>query len=316
MNKILFSDLFKFLTEKQLPYQKIGNETFSFSWINNPFDAKNDDLIFIGEERTDYVEIITKTQSNTIITSINFYNELNEKNYTNKSIVLVDSPRYVFSLVYQNFLAKKTATFISPSAKIGKSSIIGKNVIIRENVVIEENTVIGDYSFIDSNVVIKENTHLGNYVKVYAGAIIGSDGFGFIKHNNEIVNFPHVAGVEIHDFVEIGANTVIDRGALTHTVIGKNTKIDNLCHIAHNVTIGSNCYIIANSMIGGSTRINDNTWVSPSSTIRDGLSIGSDVTVGMGAVVTKNIPDNEIWMGAPARPLDEFVASNNKLKLL
>lgn len=313
MNRVLFSSLISFLNEKRLSYSHIYYDDYIFSWINNPVDATKDDLIFIGEERSDYIQIVNQTKSKIIISSIAFYDELNTQNNTNNNFILVDNPRYIFSLIYQHFLETKPTPFIAKSAKIAKSAVIGKGVKIGENVIIEENTVIGDYSFIDSNVVIKEHTHIGDHVKIYAGAIIGSDGFGFIKYNNETINFPHVAGVEIHDFAEIGANTVIDRGALTNTIIGKNTKIDNLCHIAHNVKIGINCYIIANSMIGGSTKIDDNSWIAPSSSIRDGLKIGSNVTVGMGAVVTKNIPDNEIWMGSPARPIEEVKLQLKKI---
>ena len=86
--------------------------------------------------------------------------------------------------------------------------------------------------------------------------------------------------------------------------------------MAHNVVIGKNALVIANAMIGGSTRIGDNSWISPSAILRDGISIGNNATVGMGALVTKDIPDNETWAGNPAKPLSEFLELQKKLKNL
>jgi len=110
-----------------------------------------------------------------------------------------------------------------------------------------------------------------------------------------------VGGVIIEDNVDIGANTCIDRGTLGHTYIKEGAKIDNLVHIAHNVIIGRNTTVIANAMIGGSTIIGDNVWIAPSSTLRDGITIGNSSTVGLAALVTKTIPENEVWAGFPAK---------------
>jgi UDP-3-O-[3-hydroxymyristoyl] glucosamine N-acyltransferase len=130
----------------------------------------------------------------------------------------------------------------------------------------------------------------------------GPDGFGYErKEDGTLVKFSHFGKVIINDNVDIGSNTCIDRGTINDTIIGEGSKVDNLVHIGHNVRIGKNCVIIAQSMIGGSTVIDDNVWISPSSVIRDGLRIGRHALIGMGSVVTKNIPANEIWIGTPAK---------------
>lgn len=98
-----------------------------------------------------------------------------------------------------------------------------------------------------------------------------------------------------------------------NTIIKKGAKIDNLVNILHNVEIGENCCIVANAMIGGSTNIENNTWISPSATLRDGLIIGANSTIGMAAVVTKNIPDSEIWTGNPVKILAEFLVLQKNL---
>jgi len=105
----------------------------------------------------------------------------------------------------------------------------------------------------------------------------------------------------IHDNVEIGSNTCIDRGALSDTVVGFNTKIDNLCHIAHNVKIGKNVIIVTHSIICGSVTIGDNVWIAPNVTIREHKIIGQNATIGLGSVVTKNVPAGETRFGNPAK---------------
>ncbi|MBI2446482.1 MAG: UDP-3-O-(3-hydroxymyristoyl)glucosamine N-acyltransferase, partial [Parcubacteria group bacterium] len=119
--------------------------------------------------------------------------------------------------------------------------------------------------------------------------------------DRKLIQFPHVGGVIIEDGVEIGANTCVDRGALGDTIIREGAKIDNLVHIAHNVIIGKNCRIICLVGIGGSVEIGDDSFIGISASIKNQKKIGKNVTVGMGAVVTKDIPDNTIVIGNPAR---------------
>jgi len=147
--------------------------------------------------------------------------------------------------------------------------------------------------------------------------VIGADGFGYQRNDKgEFEKFPHIGGVVIKDNVEIGSNTSIDRGALGNTIIEEGAKIDNLVHIAHNVKVGKHSAVIANSMIGGSTIIGDYSWVAPSVCMRDQISTGNNVTIGLGAVVLKSIPEGETWTGSPAKPLAEFLELQKKLKKL
>jgi UDP-3-O-[3-hydroxymyristoyl] glucosamine N-acyltransferase len=152
---------------------------------------------------------------------------------------------------------------------------------------------------------------------IHAGSVIGADGFGYSRNDDgELEKFPHIGSVVIEDRVEIGSNTSVDRGTLSNTVIREGAKIDNFVHVAHNVVIGKHAAVIAHAMIGGSTEIGDYGWIAPSAALMNGLHIGKGATVGLGAVVTKNIPDNETWAGVPAMPLKEFVAIQKKMKEL
>lgn len=303
MPSVSLSSIIKLLDLHKCTYVILNENQKEISYINNPTDASIHDLIFIGEERKDAENIVVNTKSELIISSLQFSEVFASKKFLNKTFILLENPRYFFALIFNNFFANTVTGYISPSAIVHSNSQIGSNTLISDLVVIEENCIIGNNCTIETGVVIKKNTIIGNHVKIYPGAVIGSDGFGFIKYKDQIINFPHISGVIIKDYVDIGANTVIDRGALTNTFIDSGTKIDNLCHIAHNVQIGKNCYIIANSMIGGSTKILDNTWIAPSATLRDGLLIGKNVIVGIGANVTKSIPENEVWIGNPAKKI-------------
>lgn len=152
------------------------------------------------------------------------------------------------------------------------------------------------------DIPVGQRVKLGRNVIIHSGTVIGEDGLGFVKdENNEWVKFPHFGRVIIEDNVEIGANCVIDRGTLGDTVIGRGTKIENLVHVAHNAKIGKHCSIVAVTYIGGSSVIGDYAWVGPQVCIRDQIKIGSNCLIGMGSVVTKDIPDNWVVMGTPAK---------------
>jgi UDP-3-O-[3-hydroxymyristoyl] glucosamine N-acyltransferase len=103
----------------------------------------------------------------------------------------------------------------------------------------------------------------------------------------------------------VGANTCIDRGTLSDTVIGRGTKIDNLAHIAHNVRVGEDCIIVALAFLGGGVVVGDGTWIGPDASVLQSLTVGSNVLVGMGTVVTKDVPDRVVVAGVPARVLRE-----------
>ena len=181
---------------------------------------------------------------------------------------------------------------VAADARIGPFSVIGPGV------------VIGSGSQVGSGCHI-ENTLIGSKVKIGSNVTIGGSGFGFEDDpvTGEILEFPHVGGVVIGDNSSIGSSTCIDRGSIGNTYIGKDTKIDNLVHVAHNVTVGDRCKIIALSIIGGSVKIGDDSWISPGVSIRDWRNIGNGAIVGIGAVVTKDVEPKAIVVGNPAKPL-------------
>ncbi len=212
-----------------------------------------------------------------------------------EEFIISDNPRLTFAKIVNNRLGDEEAS-IHPSAIIGNDVQLGNNVSICENVVIDGKTFIGN------NVIIRANT------------VIGKPGFGFVKDEEDEtwVQFPQIGGVKIEDNVHIGANVVIDRGALEDTVIGEGTKIDNLVHIAHGVKIGRNCLIIACAEISGSVKLGDNVWVSPNVSIRENIEVGSNSLIGIGSVVIRNIPPDSVIVGNPGKPISKAKLKNDK----
>lgn len=148
-------------------------------------------------------------------------------------------------------------------------------------------------------------TEIGSGTRIGPNCSIGQPGFGYEIIDGEPTHFPHVGRVLIGDNVHIGANVTIDRGTLSDTVIEDGVKIDNLVHIAHNVVVRRNAFVIAGAMLGGSCDIGEDAWIAPHAVIKEGVRIGKRVVVGLGAVVLKDVEDDAVVAGVPARRLGE-----------
>jgi UDP-3-O-[3-hydroxymyristoyl] glucosamine N-acyltransferase len=144
-------------------------------------------------------------------------------------------------------------------------------------------------------------------VRILAGAVIGEPGFGATAGPKGLIDIPQLGRVILQDGVTIGANTTVDRGAYDDTVIGENTKIDNLVQIAHNVRMGRNCVMAGQAGIAGSVNIGDGVQFGGHAGVADHLTIGSGARVGAGAGVIKDIPPGETWGGTPARPIRQWL---------
>jgi len=204
-----------------------------------------------------------------------------------------------------------------PKVKFGKNVLIGKNVKIGKNshigsnTIIESNVVIGEQCIIGSFVVVK-NSLILNEVHIQDGSKIGVKGFGFIPIKNKNIRTPHTGKVILEDGVEIGANSTIDRGSVTDTVIGKNTFLDNQVHVAHNVKMGKNCMIAGQVGFAGSSILGDNVVIGGQAGVSGHLRIGNNVKIGGGSGVINDIPDNKQVMGYPAVSLKDFVKQRKK----
>ena len=157
------------------------------------------------------------------------------------------------------------------------------------------------------NATLYPRVLLGARVVVHANAVIGSDGFGYAKEAEVWVKVPQLGNVVLGDDVEIGAGTAIDRATLGSTRIGARTKIDNLCHVAHNVVLGADCAMAAGSMIAGSTVIGDRCVFGGQTGIGGHLGVAADVRLGGGSTVLKDVPEAGDYMGHPLMDKRRFL---------
>ena len=207
---------------------------------------------------------------------------------------------------------------IHPSAKLGAGVRVGAGAVIEADAevghhcrigpgcVIGQGSSLGDDCVLHARVVLYDGVKLGNRVILHSGTVIGADGFGYALSPRGLVKIHHLAGVEIDDDVEIGANASVDRGTLQSTRIGARCKIDNNCYLSHNVQLGTDTVIAGNTGVGGSTRIGSRVLVGGGSSFADHLTIGDDARISLCAVVTKNVPPGEVFSGFPAMPHRKF----------
>jgi UDP-3-O-[3-hydroxymyristoyl] glucosamine N-acyltransferase LpxD len=229
-----------------------------------------------------------------------------EKTSLTVSIIKTTNPRIAFATILSHFFNTSDHTCgIHESVTIDENVKIGANCAIGQNSILKGSITIGDNAIINNNVTLLGNISIGDNVIIKSGSVIGSDGFGYFQKDNDCTwhKMQHIGGVTIHNNVHIGANSCIDRGVLENTIVGTGTKIDNLCHIAHNVVIGDNCMIIAHSTICGSVILGDNIWVAPHCVIKDNIKVANNVFIGMGSIVTKDVCSNLTIFGVPAKPL-------------
>jgi UDP-3-O-[3-hydroxymyristoyl] glucosamine N-acyltransferase len=282
----------------------IGNETniikevVSFSLEN----CQENTLSWVNDKN---VAQIVHLQAGTIICSEKAVEILAKENAPqNANFLIVSNPRKYFADVLREFFAPKIPYSIAKSAKIHESAQLGIPIFIGENVVIEANCKIGNNCRIGHNTILHSHTEIADNVIIGCNNTIGGVGFGYEKdEEGQYILMPHIGNVKIEKNVEIGNNTCIDRAVMGSTLLKENCKIDNLVHIAHGVTIGRNSLVIANSMIAGSAVIGDNVWVAPSVSVLNKNTVGDNAFLGMGAVIIREVAENEKVVGNPGRKI-------------
>lgn len=278
----------------------IGNQDIEIHKIIQ-FDERNTDstaLMWVNKKNFPRVKALTK---GTVICPDEKIEPLSDCNY-----IVVEKPRAYFSAILRHFFKKNEVTplGVAKSARIDSSTEIGQSVFIGENVVIEANCKIGDHSQIGHNTVIKAETIIGHHVLIGSNNTIGGVGFGYERdEDGTFIQILHIGNVIIEDFVEIGNNTCIDRAVLGSTLLKTHCKIDNLVHIAHGVQVGKNALVIANAMVAGSTKVGENAWIAPSASILNKLEIGSNSFIGMAAAVIRDVAEDDIVAGVPAKSI-------------
>jgi UDP-3-O-[3-hydroxymyristoyl] glucosamine N-acyltransferase len=208
------------------------------------------------------------------------------------------SPRLIFAKVLNDFFKENHLDDFKNCIDIHRSNT---KITIGENVFIGENVTIGDGTQILHNTSIFSNSVIGKDCLINTNCSISTPGLGCEFDGDRIVKFPQFGGVVIGDRVELGPNTTIRRGALDNTIVGSGTLVGSLSNIGHNCRLGENCVLTSQIALGGSTIIGDKVFMGINSSTKNKVVIGNDVTVGMGAVVVKDVPDNSLAIGVPAK---------------
>ncbi|EKF43755.1 UDP-3-O-[3-hydroxymyristoyl] glucosamine N-acyltransferase [Nitratireductor indicus C115] len=193
---------------------------------------------------------------------------------------------------------------VEAGAVIGAKAMIGRGTVIAPNAVIGEGTRIGRDGYVGPGASV-QCAMIGDRVIIHAGVRIGQDGFGYLPGPKGLEKIPQIGRVVVQDDVEIGANTTVDRGALTDTIIGQGTKIDNLVQVAHNVKIGRSCVIAGHCGLSGSVTLGDFVMLGGRVGIADHIKIGSGAQLAASSGVMTDVPAGERWAGSPAQPMRE-----------
>lgn len=297
---------------KQLSGEVIGDGCVKITGFAPASAARNGDLTFAENEK--FFSTADQSAASVILVDGDFQS-------ANKVLIRVKNARIAFAKVLPLFYPEpKFAPGIHPtavvdaSAEIDASAHIGPHCIVGEKVKIgartvlqganhiEAESILGEETRLFPNVTVYSRTRIGNRVRIHAGSVIGSDGFGYVFDSGFHRKIPQIGNVVIHDDVEIGANVTIDRGALGPTTVGRGTKIDNMVQIGHNVTIGDHCVIISQTGIAGSTKLGNYVTVAGQVGIAGHLKIGDRAMIAAQSGIMQDVGEGEKVWGSPAVP--------------
>ena len=304
-----------------LKAELVGDPTVVIRSVASVESAGPGDLIYVESEKR-LAEALSSPASVVLVGTEAFVR--------GKTLLRVAQPKLAFARAVAWLLpeplvvqGRHPSAVIDASASLGENVAVGAGAVIEAHARIGKNCQIGAGCYVGTNVEMGEGTvlfprvtiyrgvRIGQRVRIHSGAVIGSDGFGYVPTEAGWEKFPQRGGVVIEDDVEIGANATIDRGALDETSIGAGTKLDNLVHVGHNVRIGRHCVIAAQTGISGSVVIGDRVvaggqvGIADRVRIEDGAVLGAQCGIPTGKAIRRG---QTVW-GTPARPLDEFKKS-------
>ncbi len=293
----------------------IGQTTFSITAPEQLELAKETEISFIGNKK--YEKLWQNSKACAAIVNEDISIEPGD----NKVFIKVKNADLAMSLVLELFAPAPPqfafeihpTAVVDASAKIGVGARIGANVYIGPNVVLGENVTIypnatildectiGKNTIIWSGVVVRERCHVGAYCILHPNCTIGADGFGFRPcPERGLVKIPQIGNVILGNNVEIGANSSVDRGKFSSTILGDGCKIDNLVQIGHNSILGKYCIMAGNSGLAGSVTLGNGVIIGGSASIKDHLTLGDGVIIGAGSGVAADVPAGKTMLGYPA----------------
>jgi UDP-3-O-[3-hydroxymyristoyl] glucosamine N-acyltransferase len=301
----------------------VGNGGRDVKRVASLSTASSEELSFVEDPK--FAEQASRSAAAALIIG-----EASEAAFAGKTLVVVKNPRLGFAKAGAELLRRQKQSaaidasavineraqidegvdigalaYVGPRVKIGRGSVIGPGCMLLGE------TEIGEECELVARVTVYPQTRIGNRVIIHAGAVLGSDGFGFVPdESGRFHKFPQIGRLEIGDDVEIGANSTVDRGALDATVIESGVKLDNLVHVGHNVKLGENVVSAAQTGISGSSVVEKNVLIGGQVGIADHVTIEEGAILGAQA----GIPSNKVirgrgvvFWGTPARPIREYL---------
>src|SRR5450631_4846556 len=301
----------------------LGDPSITVTTVSSLQSANSDSLVFV--EDAQHLDTALQSSAAAIIAG-----EFAASASASKPILISTQPRLTFArsarllrdpdrnrVIHASAIVPASAKIgenvaVGPRTTLGEHVKVGTETTIGSGVVIGDHVVIGNHCRIDPNVTIYPRTTLGDRVVVQAGAVLGSEGFGYVRDSKtgRYEQSPQVGRLVIEDNVEIGANSTIDRGALDETKIRQGAKIDNLVHIGHNCQIGENVIIAAQTGLSGSVTIEDNVIMGGQVGIGDHARVEAGAMIGgQGGILPKKILRGKgvVFWGTPARPVKEYL---------
>ncbi len=284
-----------------------NDENFLINDFNSTDKASKLDITFLVNDFYDNINLI---ESKTFIVS----NSNRISSNTGRNILRVENVHLAVAKLSNKFFDSYSENLISSlkpaffnrecklldnSAIISNGSIFGKNANIKSGVYVGHNCVFGDNVTIGNNTIIT-NSIIGDNVKIGRNCSIGQPGFGFAINSPSNENIFHKGRVIMQNNVQVGSNCCIDRGSFKDTIIGENTYMDNMCHIAHNVQIGRNCVFAGCLGVAGSAKIGDFVFTGGQVGIAGHINIGDRVKIAAQSGVFSSVDNDENLMGSPA----------------
>lgn len=288
----------RLLEKEEIQHEIIGDcniQVDSYSSLNSVTEHK---ITWVKKWNVEIEERLNRVKNLIIIC-----NEKDEVHAGKNCCVLCKDPKMCFFEILGEFYVERnekaqiSAAAVVETSEIGEGSSVGAFSYIGKEVVVGKNVEIGNNVTVIGKVVIGDHSILGH------GSVLGKSGYGYyLATDGHMKKVPHLGGIKVGNYVEIGANTCIDCGTIGDTVVGDYTKIDNLCHIGHNVQIGKEVMIVAGTAICGSCEIGDGSYIAPGAVIKNQTHVGKNAFVGMQTVVIRDIKEEESVFGVPGRP--------------